>query len=149
MLDRARRPYRGAMSRRDPQEKKALSYALDGRNAYGENDKSSRRNIRRNKRFPNRADRHRERQLLAGAAGPLGVDDVEAAERTEERLGAKRSMWDTKRWRKGADAALGDVVAYRLERRARLGMLDPGLAEARIGRIRSRARLRQPRRRTL
>lgn len=39
--------------RRSPQEKKALSYARDRRNVYGENDKSSRKNIRRNKRSPN------------------------------------------------------------------------------------------------
>jgi hypothetical protein len=57
------------MARRSPQETKALSYAKDRRNDYGENDKSSRKNIRRNKRIPNRADRHRERQVLAAATG--------------------------------------------------------------------------------
>ena len=36
--------------RSSPQEKKRLSYAKDRRNDYGENDKSSRKNIRRNKR---------------------------------------------------------------------------------------------------
>ncbi len=35
------------MARRTPQEKKALSYVKDRRNDYGENDKSSRKNIRR------------------------------------------------------------------------------------------------------
>ena len=43
------------MARKSPQEKKALSYAKDRRNNYGENDKSSRRNIRRNKQTPERA----------------------------------------------------------------------------------------------
>jgi hypothetical protein len=57
-------------------------------------------------------------------------------------------MWDTKRWRKSGDAALGDVVAYRLERRVRLGMIDPEMAEARIERIRERVRLVRVRRRT-
>ena len=42
------------MARRSPQEKKTLSYAKDRRNDYGENDKSSRKSIRRNKRVPNR-----------------------------------------------------------------------------------------------
>lgn len=33
------------MKRRSPQEKKRLSYAKDRRNDYGENDKSSRKNV--------------------------------------------------------------------------------------------------------
>ena len=36
------------VKRKSPQEKKALSYAKDRRNTYGENDKSSRKNIPRN-----------------------------------------------------------------------------------------------------
>ena len=66
-----RKPGRG----RSPQEDKALSYARDRRNVYGENDKSSRKNIRRNKRHPNRSDRHRAGQDLAAGTGP--VDMVE------------------------------------------------------------------------
>ncbi|WP_194828528.1 hypothetical protein [Nocardia sp. XZ_19_231] len=46
--------------RRSPQEKKSLSYAKDRRNGYGENDKSSRKNIPRNKRIRNRVDRRRD-----------------------------------------------------------------------------------------
>ncbi|HJP76913.1 MAG TPA: hypothetical protein VJ914_21775 [Pseudonocardiaceae bacterium] len=112
--------------RRSPQEKKALSYAKDRRNDYGENDKSSRKNIRRNKRMPNRADRHRARQVLAS----------EAPEHAETRLAAKKSMWLTKRWRKWRDAPLADIVSYQLRRRAELGMDDPVEVEARIERIR-------------
>jgi hypothetical protein len=41
--------------RRSPQEKKALSYAKDRRNDYGENDKSSRKNIPPNQTGPERA----------------------------------------------------------------------------------------------
>ncbi len=126
------------MARRDPQEKKALSYARDRRNDYGENDKSSRKNIRRNKRFPNRADRHRERQVLTAAAG--SVVAMEAAEQVEIRLLAKKSMWVTKRWRKWRDAPLAEVVEYKLRRRARTGMEDPAVVEARIERIRRRVR---------
>ena len=121
------------MARRSPQEKKALSYAKDRRNDYGENDKSSRKNIRRNKRVPNRADRHRERQVLATAAGPVAF---EAAEEAEARLAAKKSMWLTKRWRKWRDAPLADTVIYKLRRRARLGMDDPADIDARIERVR-------------
>jgi hypothetical protein len=83
------------VARRDPQEKKALSYAKDRRNDYGENGKSSRRNIRRNKRIADRADRHHQRQVLATAAGSV---TVEAAEQAEIRLLSKKSMWTTKSW---------------------------------------------------
>jgi hypothetical protein len=121
--------------RRSPQEKKALSYTRDRRNDYGENDKSSRKNIRHNKRTPNRADRHREHQLLAGATGPVAT---EAAERVEDRLLAKKSMWFVKGWRKWRDAPLADVVAYKLRRRARLGMQDPDAVDDRLDRIRGR-----------
>ncbi|MFE6612443.1 hypothetical protein [Amycolatopsis sp. NPDC057786] len=125
------------MARRSPQEKKALSYAKDRRNDYGENDKSSRKNIRRNKRVPNRADRHREHQVLAAATGPVAF---EAAEQTESTLTAKKSMWLTKRWRKWRDAPLADTVVYQLQRRARLGMDDPADVDARIERVRRTAR---------
>ena len=77
------------MARRSPAEKKALSDAKDRRNTFGENDKSSRRNIRRNKRVPNRADRHREHQVLHAATGISVVDEV--VERAETALLAKRS----------------------------------------------------------
>ncbi|GAA4011293.1 hypothetical protein GCM10022247_37070 [Allokutzneria multivorans] len=125
------------MARRSPQEKKALSYERDRRNDYGENDKSSRKNIRRNKQLPNRADRHRERGLLAAATGPV---ELEAAERAEIALHSKKSMWDTKRWRKWRDSPLRDVVIYKLRRRAALGMLDPDESERRVDRVRRRAR---------
>jgi hypothetical protein len=124
------------MARRSPQEKKALSYAKDRRNDYGENDKSSRKRIRRNKRVPNRADRHREHQVLAIAAGIRVLDEV--VEQAEAKLLAKKSMWMTKRWRKYRDAPLADIVENRLRRRVRLGMEDPSTAEARIERVHRR-----------
>ncbi|WP_203918091.1 hypothetical protein [Rugosimonospora africana] len=113
-----------------------MSYAKDRRNDYGENDKSSRRNIRRNKRLPNRADRHREHQVLAIATGAGIVDEV--VEQAEAMLLAKKSMWMTKRWRKYRDAPLADIVVNRLRRRIRLGMEDPTTAEVRIERVRGR-----------
>jgi hypothetical protein len=125
------------LARRDPQERKALSYARDRRNVFGENDKSSRKNIRRNKRIPNRADRHRERQVLAMAAGPA---TMEIAEYAEAKLLAKKSMWMTKRWRKCRDAPLADVVEYKLRRRAQFGMAVQAETDARIERIRRRGR---------
>ncbi len=123
------------MTRRSPQEKKALSYAKDCRNDYGENSLASLKSIRRNKRTPNRADRHREHQVLAGATG-VRIDEV--AEQVEVKLLAKKSMWLTKRWRKYRDAPLAEIVENRLRRRVQLGINDPGTAEARIERIRRR-----------
>jgi len=128
------------VARRSPQEKRALSYTKDRRNDYGENDKSSRKNIRRNKRIPNRADRHRERQVMPSATGPVELEIAEHAEHAETRLQAKKSMWLTKRWRKWRDAPLGDVVAFKLQRRAERGMGSTADSEARIERIRRRTR---------
>ena len=122
---------------RSSQEKKALSYAKDRRNDYGENDKSSRKNIRRNKRTPNRADRHRHHQLLVGATGPVAAD---TAERIEDRLLARKSMWFTTRWRKWRDAPLADIVIYKLRRRETLGMADRQAVEDRVDRIRRRTK---------
>ena len=118
---------------RSPQEKKALSYTKDRRNDYGENDKASRTSIRSRKREPNRADRHRERQVLASATG-VAVDHA-LAEDAEVALATRKSKWFTVQWR---DAPLADIVENRLRRRARLGMDDPAIVQARIERIRRR-----------
>lgn len=98
---------------RSPQEKKRLSYAKDRRNAYAENDKTSRKAVRLNKRFPNRANRHRLQRILRDATG--GVDAARAEE-AEERLARRRP----KTWRKEPDLPLGDWVESRLRRRVRL-----------------------------
>jgi len=91
------------MRRKSPQEKKRLSYAKDRRNNYGENDKSSRKNIPRHKRRVNRANRHRDQQALSGARGAV---DIEGAATAEENLLKVRPQ----RWRKWPDATLGVVV---------------------------------------
>lgn len=124
------------MTRKSPQEKKALSYAKDRRNNYGENDKSSRKSIRTNKRLPNRADRHREHQVLAEAGGVRILDGM--TERAETKLLAKKSMWMTKRWRKFGDAPLGAIVEYQLGRQIRLGNGDTVAVEERLARVRRR-----------
>ncbi|MBB5075739.1 hypothetical protein [Nonomuraea endophytica] len=95
------------MRQRTPQEKKLLSYAKDRRNAYGENDKSSRKNIRRNKRVPHRANRHRAHQILEAA---IGVVDEAVEEQVEQWVGRRRP----KRWRKVADVPLGEIVRAKL-----------------------------------
>ncbi|MFD6391457.1 hypothetical protein ACWF9G_08245 [Nocardia sp. NPDC055029] len=108
------------MVRRSPQEKKALSYAKDRRNCYGENDKSSRKNIPRSKRILNRVDRRRE-GIFAGATGPV---DLAAAEQCEVDLLSTRSKWQTSGWWKMPDAPLRDVVAVKLRRRLRANSIE-------------------------
>lgn len=103
------------MVRRSPQEKKALSYAKDRRNDYGENDKSSRKNIRRSKRIPNRADRRRGHQILSAVHGPV---EPKTAECAETDLRGTKSMWVKRGWRKRPDIPLREMVAYTLRRRA-------------------------------
>ena len=105
--------------RRTPQEKKRLSYSKDRRNAYGENDKSSRKNIARNKRNRVRAERHREQQQLSAASGPVDAE-VEAA--LDERLARTRRG---SRWRKFPDTQLGLHVERSLARRAATGTTAP------------------------
>ncbi|MFD3510774.1 hypothetical protein [Nocardia sp. NPDC058666] len=99
--------------RLSPQEKKAFSYAKDRRNCYGENDKSSRKNIARNKRIRNRVDRRRD-SVLVEATGPV---DLAAAEKCEVGMLSTRSKWQTGCWRKMPDAPLREMVAYKLRRR--------------------------------
>ncbi|OLF06540.1 hypothetical protein BLA60_31745 [Actinophytocola xinjiangensis] len=113
--------------RRTPQEKKALSYARDRRRSYLQNNKGARRTIRRRKRFPRRADRHREHQVFTSA---LGAVDTELAERAENRLNAARP----RRWRKWPDQPLGTFVTGRLERRVEIGMINPEHLDRRVRR---------------
>ncbi|MEU6674176.1 hypothetical protein [Streptomyces sp. NPDC046925] len=104
------------MRRMSPQEKKRLSYRRDRRNVYGENDKSSRKSIRRNKRATKSANRRLERLALAQGACLRGIADADAGADVIERGLARR--WP-KSWKKFPDAPLGEVVANALERRAR------------------------------
>ncbi|MEU4103192.1 hypothetical protein [Streptomyces tanashiensis] len=119
------------MKRKTPQEKKRLSYVKDHRNNYGENDKSSRRNIRRNKQFPNSANRRRAQTTLAAL---LGSPDDLRADAVEERMNGRRP----KRWQKFPDAPLGAIVDSTLQRRAKMGTAEAESAAARLRIVRSR-----------
>ncbi|MFD8088159.1 hypothetical protein ACFV4F_41475 [Kitasatospora sp. NPDC059722] len=121
------------MERKSPQQKKLLSYLKDGRNNYGENDKSSRKNIRRNKRAVNSANRRREHLALAAstgadATGEAGTDTI------DRDLHRHRP----KRWRKSPDLPLGKDVIGVLERRVHKGTDAEERARARIRRVRER-----------
>ena len=96
------------MARKTPQEKKELSYAKDRRNAYGENDKSSRKNIPLRKRLVNRANRHSAQRALSEA---VGVTDSASEEAAEQKVASKRP----KSWRKQPDIPLTE----HLERKSR------------------------------
>jgi hypothetical protein len=93
-----------------PQDKKRLSYERDRRNTYGENSKSSRKNIPRSKARAKRSDRHQQDQALHGAV---------TAATEEQMLEAESSAQETKRtwWAKTPDTPLGEVVARKLAKR--------------------------------
>ena len=80
-----------------------MSYARDRRNMYGENDKSSRKNIPLRKRLVNKANRHAVQQQLRQAAG---VSAVERAERAADRVRGARQ----KTWRKRPDLSLRQAL---------------------------------------
>ena len=115
--------------RKSPQEKKQLSYTKDRRNFYGENDKSSRKNIPRNKRNRHRSERQRGQQQLSAALGAVDEDvEVDLDDRlTRTRRGIH--------WRKAPDEQLGVYVANRLKRRLDMGISAAHTEQARIEKV--------------
>ena len=61
-------------TRRGPTEDKAISYAHDRRNTYGENSKSSRKAIPKFKAASNREARRKVEQALADVSDPEAAD---------------------------------------------------------------------------
>jgi predicted RNase H-like HicB family nuclease len=96
------------MKQKTPQEKKALSYAKDRRNSYGENDKASRKSITLRKAKQNRAFRKTTNQILERVVSETDVEKLEILE-NEMRCVKKGS------WKKYPDIPLGDYVESRLE----------------------------------
>ena len=96
---------------RTPQEKKRLSLKKDRRNTYGENDKSSRKNIPLSKALSHRKVRHKAKDDLH----KLATADEAKAETVESTLATARLQkgW----WRKWPDTPLGEVVMRKLTRR--------------------------------
>ncbi|MET4803390.1 hypothetical protein [Bradyrhizobium sp. LB11.1] len=97
-----------------PQEKKQLSYANDRRNTYGENQKSSRKNIPRSKQLSHQGERRTVRQALIAAQGDV-ADAV--ADEAQSQAWRKGRMKRLKSFRKSPDTPLGEVVQRRLRRR--------------------------------
>ncbi|MEM7703004.1 MAG: hypothetical protein AAF251_13780 [Pseudomonadota bacterium] len=97
--------------RRSPQEKKALSYAKDRRNCYGESDKGARKTIPRNKAKGHRSLRRRAASSLSRYE-TLNEDEAALTENALvsdlDRLG---------RWKKAPDQTLADHLKQQGKRR--------------------------------
>jgi hypothetical protein len=93
-----------------PREKKLASLALDCRNAYGENAKSSRKNIPLRKKLSRKAARRISHQTLDEVVLSIDQDSMDNAEadHRSQVLAAERG-----RFQKWADAPLGKVLQKR------------------------------------
>jgi len=98
-----------------PQDKKQRSYELDRRNTYGENQKSSRKNIPRSKQLSHQDERRSVRQALLSAQGNV---TGEVADEAQSQVLIKGRMKKLKGFRKAPDSPLGQVVKRRLRKRA-------------------------------
>lgn len=101
---------------KSPQEKKALSYAHDRRNAYGNNDKAARKAIPARKATENRHSRRKAAQALGDleALDEAGLDLVESSLKHDvERVGG---------WTKGADVPLSEFLDVQAKRRSARGL---------------------------
>jgi hypothetical protein len=99
---------------KSPSDKKRQSYELDRRNTYGENQKSSRKNIPRSKQRSHQDERRSVRQVLVSAQG--GVTG-EVADEAQSQALIKGRIKKLKGFRKSPDTPLGEVVKRRLRKR--------------------------------
>ena len=99
---------------RSPGEKKKLSYARDRRNTYGENQKSSRKNIPRSKQIAHQEERRSARQILASAQGTI---DDDAADQAQSETITHSRMKRLNSFRKSPDTPLAEVVERKLRTR--------------------------------
>jgi ribosomal protein L32 len=92
---------------RDPARKKALSYARDRRNRFGQNDKAARKAIPARKAGESRKSRRK-----AGHALKV-IEVIERADEASATLSESSLAHDIERvggWTKGPDTPLGEVV---------------------------------------
>jgi hypothetical protein len=101
---------------KSPQEKKALSYAKDRRNAYGENDKASRKAIPARKAGESRKVRRKARQSL----DVMDQSDEAKAEVVESSL--RHNLERVGGWKKSPDAPLADYIEHQARRRSWRGL---------------------------
>ena len=94
-----------------PQQKKRLSLKKDRRNTYGENAKSSRRNIPKSKAKSHRKVRHQAKHDVEQL---IGLPDTKA-ELVESTLSKPRLQKG--RWQKSPETPLGVVVKGKIATR--------------------------------
>ena len=99
---------------KSPQEKKRLSLELDRRNTYGENDKSSRKNIPLAKAKSHRDSRRTVGQKLAEALHHPTVEATDTADANVLSTARKKKVGAFKKW---PDGPLGGSVAKKLAQR--------------------------------
>ncbi len=90
-------------TRKTPYEKKQFSYKKDCRNAYGENDKASRKIIRLRKRMINKSYRRTVKTILTSH---LDHNDEDSAFKLE----SKTKSTHRKYWKKYPDIPLGKYI---------------------------------------
>jgi hypothetical protein len=92
-----------------PQEKKAASLEMDCRNSFGENDKSSRKNIPRSKQRSHQAERRASNQPLQQLSGSIGEDQAINAE-----IQSRTKAIDKRRngFQKRPDVPLKDALVH-------------------------------------
>jgi len=86
-----------------PQQKKRRSYEHDRRNTYGENQKSSRKNIPRSKQRSHQDERRSVRQVLVVAQGGILEEAADEAQSQALRKGRIKKL---KAFRKSPDRPL-------------------------------------------
>jgi hypothetical protein len=91
-----------------PQEKKQLSLSHDCRNGYGENSKSSRKNIPLRRARKHRQYRHAVKQAVASTSD---LDDANVAAKSVRRNG----------WQKRSDIPLAEHIKRQVQKRVRSG----------------------------
>jgi hypothetical protein len=90
-----------------PQEKKRLSLKKDRRNAYGENDKSSRKTIPRSKARSHRKVRRKVNEELQHT---LSMEEVQADVLMSELSQLSVEKTAKRTWRKWPDKPLGEIL---------------------------------------
>ena len=96
-----------------PQDKKRLSYEHDRRNTYGENQKSSRKNIPRSKQLSHQDERRSVRQELVGVQGRVAG---EVADDAQSKVLARGRIKKLQAFRKSPDRPLGEIIERRSRR---------------------------------
>ena len=100
-----------------PPEKKRLSLELDRRNTYGENDKSSRKNIPKGRARVHRNERRMVEQMLSHGHVTAPNDEAVAI---ENNVKTKTRAKKLAGFKKHADAPLGETITRKLAIRKRV-----------------------------